>query len=146
MNKNSKHIENQLKILKQLDDSFSKLQNALKIKLNESFVLNHKSLILENQLSEEIMNFKKELKKFQEKKNISDDDISNAKHYELYEEIMNERKKIKQDINQLVDLKKNVFENLKVEKECFNKKIKNDELNALEEFKHKINKIVENIE
>ncbi|CCJ30775.1 unnamed protein product [Pneumocystis jirovecii] len=145
MNKDSKHIENQLKILKQLDGSFSKLQNALKTKLNKSFVLNHKNLTLENQLSEEIVNLKEGLEKLQEKKN-PDDNTTNAKYYKLYEEIMDERKKIKQDINQLVALKEDAFKNLKVEKERFDKKIKNDELSALEEFKHKLNKIVENIE
>ncbi|KAG4304623.1 hypothetical protein PORY_002016 [Pneumocystis oryctolagi] len=144
MSKDLKQIENQIKVLNQLDECFSKLQNTLKTKLNESFIQSHKNLTLENNLSKEIENFKEELKKLQEKKCILDKNIS-TKYYELYEEIMNERKKIKQDINKLTALKEDDFKNLKIEKEYFDKEIKNKELDALEEFKHKLSKIVENI-
>ncbi|KAG5440191.1 hypothetical protein PCANB_001760 [Pneumocystis canis] len=146
MSEDSNQIETQIKILNKLDNCFSTLQKALKIKLNENLISSRKMLALKSHLSQEITKFKDELTKLQKKECISDDSISSAKYYELYQEIINEKKKIKHDITELLAVKENDFERFKIEKEYFEKEIKNKELNALDEFKYKLGKIMESIE
>ncbi|EMR10846.1 hypothetical protein PNEG_00992 [Pneumocystis murina B123] len=143
MNKNSKY-KNQEKLLYKLNEYFLKFQKTLKTKLNENFLLNNEILRLENHLLEEIENFKEELDKIQQNKCILDLPISKTKD-KLYQEIIYERK-INYDMICLSIFEENDIENLKIEKEKFKKMIKNKEIDALEEFKDKLSKIVTSIE
>ncbi|KTW30220.1 hypothetical protein T552_00698 [Pneumocystis carinii B80] len=141
MNKNSKSQE---KLLYKLNEYLLKFQKTFKTKLNENFVLNNEILRLENYLLEEIENLKEELDKIQQNKCILDLPISEIED-KLYQEIIH-RRKIEHDMICLSVFEENDIENLKIEKEEFEKMIEKKEKDALEEFKDKLSKIVTSTE